>query len=60
MPLNKETKPSREDKGFYTLPKDTHAKVNLIACLEFELAYFAVPVQHFKNYTRGILTQWFM
>ena len=44
MPLKKETKP--------TIPfLSTCAKVNVIARLEFELAYYASAVHRFNHYT---------
>ena len=41
------------DKEFHTFPKGIRAKVNIIARLEFELAYFEVTVKllrHFNHY----------
>ena len=34
-----------KDKGLHTYPKDISAKVNVLARLEFELAYYDVAVQ---------------
>ena len=41
------------DKGVYAFPKSINPKVNVIAWLEFELAYYDVTVQHFNHYTTG-------
>ena len=35
-------------------PKSISPKVNVIARLEFELAYYDVIVQHFSHYATGI------
>ncbi len=40
---------SREDKGAHTFPKGICSKVDVIARLEFELAYFEAVVQHFSH-----------
>ena len=41
-----------EDKGaFIPSPKGIYPKMNLVAWLEFELAYYNSAVQHFNNYT---------
>ena len=37
--------PNWEDKGARTFPKDIYSKVNVIARLEFELAYHDFTVQ---------------
>ena len=42
---------SWEDKGVHTFPKGIRAKVNVIALLEFELAYNDSAVQYFNHYT---------
>ena len=44
----------QEDKGVHSFPKDTSPKVNVIAQLEFELAYYNVAVQHVSHYATGI------
>ena len=36
--------------GVYTFPKGISPKVNVIAWLEFELAYYDVKVQHVNHY----------
>ena len=41
---------SWEYKGFHTHPLVTSLKENVLARLEFELAYFAPAVLHFNNY----------
>ena len=45
---------SWEDEGVYAFPKVINPKVNVIAWLEFELAYYYIVVQHFSN-TSGTL-----
>ena len=40
-----------EDKVFHSFPNGISPKVNVIARLEFELAYYVVTVQHFSHYT---------
>ena len=42
---------SEEDKGVHIFPKGICPNVNVIAWLEFELAYYDSPVQGFNNYT---------
>ena len=42
---------SWEDKGVHTFPKGICSKVNVIAWLEFELAYYDSAAQRFYNYT---------
>ena len=42
---------SWEDKGVHTFPKGICLKVNVIARLEFELAYYDSAVQRFNHYT---------
>ena len=42
---------SWEDKGFHTFPKGICPKVNVIARLEYELAYYDFAVHHFNYYT---------
>ena len=39
-----------EDKGVHTFPKGICPKVNIIARLEFELAYYDSVVQRFNHY----------
>ena len=41
-------------RGVYAFPKGIKPKVNAIARLVFELAYFAVPVQRVNHYATGI------
>ena len=40
-----------EDKGVHTFPKGICPKVNVIARLENELAYYNSTVHRFNNYT---------
>ncbi len=40
-----------EDKGFHTFPKGICLKVNVIARLEHELAYYDSAVHRFNHYT---------
>ena len=40
-----------EDKGVHTFPKGICLKVNIIARLEFELAYYDSAVHRFNHYT---------
>ena len=42
---------SLEDKGVHTLPKGSCSKMNVIARLEFELAYYDSTVHYFNHYT---------
>ena len=42
---------SWEDKGVHTFPKGICPKVNVIARLEFELAYYDFAVHRFNHYT---------
>ena len=42
---------SWEDKGVHTFPKDICPKVNVIARLEYELAYYDSAVHRFNHYT---------
>ena len=42
---------SWEDKGVHTFPKGIFPKVNVIAWLEYELAYYDSAVQRFNHYT---------
>ena len=42
---------SWEDKGVHTFPKDICPKVNVIARLEYGLAYYNSAVYHFNHYT---------
>ena len=44
---------SWEDKEVYTLLKSIYPKLNVIAQQEFELAHYAVVVQHVSHYTTG-------
>ena len=46
-----------KDKRSYTDVKAISQKVNLIAQIEFILAYHTVTVQHISNYTTGTFTQ---
>ena len=48
---------SWEDKEVHIFPKGIYPKVNIIARLEFELAYYDVAVQCFNNYTKRTPTQ---
>ena len=50
---------SWEDKGAHTFPKGICPKVNVIARLEYELAYYDSAVQRFNHYTtRTPLSSW--
>ena len=40
-----------EDKRVYTFPKVINPKVNVIARLEFELAFCTIAVQQLNHYT---------
>ena len=40
-----------EDKGVHTISKGMCPKVNVIARLEFELAYYDSAVHYFNHYT---------
>ena len=40
-----------EDKGIYTFPNGICPKVNVIARLEYELAYYDFAVHRFNHYT---------
>ena len=42
---------SWEDKGVHTFPKGICLKVNIIARLEYELAYYDSAVHRFNHYT---------
>ena len=42
---------SWDDKGVYIFPKGICPKVNIIARLENELAYYDSAVHHFNHYT---------
>ena len=42
---------SWEDKGVHTFPKGIWPKVNVIARLEYELAYYDSAVNRFNHYT---------
>ena len=39
-----------EDKGVHTFPKGIYPKVNVIARLEYELAYYDSAVHRFNHY----------
>ena len=41
------------DKGVHAFLKGISPKVNVIALLEFKLAYFEARVQHLSHYTIG-------
>ena len=41
---------SWEDKGVHNFPKGICPKVNVIARLEYELAYYDSAVHHFNHY----------
>ena len=45
---------SWEDKGVHTFPKGICSKVNVIARLEFELAYYDSAVRRFNQYSMRI------
>ena len=45
---------SWEDKEVHTFPEGIYPKVNVIALLEFELAYYDSAVQRFNPYTTRI------
>ena len=45
---------SWEEKGVHTFPKGISLKVNVIARLEFELAYYDSAVQRFNYYSTRI------
>ena len=45
---------SWEDKGVHTFPKGICPKVNVIARLEYELAYYDSAVHRFDHYTTRI------
>ena len=42
------------NKGFHTYPEGIISKVNAIARLEFEYAYYEVAVQHVSHYATKI------
>ena len=44
-------------EGVHAFPMSICPKVNVIARLEFELAYFKSAVQYFSHYTTGITFQ---
>ena len=44
---------SWEDKGVHTFPKSICPKVNVIARLEYKLAYYDSAVHCFNHYTTG-------
>ena len=46
---------SWEDKGVHTFPKGICPKVNVIARLEYELAYYDSAVHRFNHYTTKTL-----
>ena len=41
------------DKRLYTFPEGINPKVNLVAQLKFEFAYFKAAVQHFSHNDTG-------
>ena len=43
-------KDNNGDKGLHTFPKSISLKLNVVARLEFELAYFEAVVQHCSHY----------
>ena len=45
---------SWKDKVVHTFPKGICLKLNIIALLEFELAYYDVAVWHISHYTVGV------
>ena len=45
---------SWEDKGVYTFPKSICPKVNVIAWLEYEQAYYGSSVHRFNHYATRI------
>ena len=47
----------RENKGVHTFPKGICPKVNVIARLEYELAYYDSAVHRFNHYTRRYSTK---
>ena len=49
---------SWEDKGVHTFPKGICPKVNLIAWLENELAYYDSAVRRFNHYTTRTPPGW--
>ena len=46
---------SCEDKGVHTFPNGICPKVNIIARLEYELAYYDYAVHRFNHYTTKTL-----
>ena len=46
------------DKGVHTFPNGIILKVNVIARVEFELAYFKAVVQQFSHYVTETSTIW--
>ena len=48
---------SWEDKGVHTFPKGIYPKVNVIARLEYELAYYDSAVHRFNHHTTRTLPQ---
>ena len=46
---------SWKDKGVHTFPKGIYPKMNIIARLEYELAYYDSAVQRFNHYTTRTL-----
>ena len=49
---------SWEDKGVHTFPKGICPKVNVIARLKYELAYYDSAVHRFNHYTTMTLPLW--
>ena len=43
---------SLEDKGVHTFPKGLCPKVNVMARLDFEFAYYDSAVRRFNHYTK--------
>ena len=46
-----------EDKGVHTFPKSINLKVNIIAGLEFKLAYYDIAVQYINHYKLATLVE---
>ena len=42
--------------GVHNFPKGIYPKVNMIAQLEFKLAYYDSSVQHFNHYTHFVIS----
>ena len=54
---NSDTTYSWDNKRVHTFPKGISPKMNAIAQLEFELAFFEAADQHFSHYTTGTQTR---